>query len=60
MDISDVQICETLRVPNDKFQYPIEIEDLGICIDDVEKYNIKPEEVDKKTNDADKLITMSD
>ena len=47
LDISGVQICETLRVPNDKFQYPIEIEDLGIGIDDVKKYDIKPEEVDK-------------
>lgn len=60
LDISGVQICETLRTPNDKFQYPIEIEDLGICIEDVEKYGIKPEEVEKKSTDTDKLVRMSD
>ena len=60
LDISGVQICETLRVPNDKFQYPIEIEDLGIGIDDVKKYDIKPEEVDKKSSDTDKLANMAD
>lgn len=60
LDISGVQICETLRIPNDKFQYPIEIEDLGICIDDVAQYGIKPEEVEKKSADTDKLVNMSE
>lgn len=59
LDISGVHICETLKTPNDKFQHPIKIEDLGITIDDVNYYDIKPEEVEKTKDNRNKLISLS-
>ena len=40
--------------------YPIDIEDLGITIEDVYRYNIQPEQVEKGKSDRDKLLSMSD
>lgn len=47
LDVAGFNILSSFRNPNDKFEHVIEIEDLGITIDDVKKYNITPERVEK-------------
>lgn len=59
LDISGVNIFKSFQTVNEKFEHPIEIEDLGITIEDVYRYGIKPEQVPKGNNDRDKLISMS-
>ncbi len=60
LDISGVNIFKSFQTTNDKFEYPIDIEDLGITIEDVYRYNIHPEQVEKGKSDRDKLLSMSD
>lgn len=60
LDISGVNIFKSFQTTNDKFEYPIDIEDLGITIEDVYRYNIQPEQVEKGKSDRDKLLSMSD
>ena len=60
LDISGVNIFKSFRTTNDKFEYPIDIEDLGITIEDVYRYNIQPERVEKGKTDRDKLLSMSE
>ena len=59
LDISGVNIFKSFQTTNEKFEHPIEIEDLGITIEDVYRYGIKPERVEKGKNDRDKLLSMS-
>ena len=60
LDISGVNIFKSFQTTNDKFEHPIDIEDLGITIEDVYRYNIQPEQVEKGKSDRDKLLSMSD
>ena len=60
LDISGVNIFKSFQTTNEKFEYPIDIEDLGITIEDVHRYNIQPEQVEKGKTDRDKLLSMSD
>lgn len=60
LDISGVNIFKSFQTINDKFEHPIDIEDLGITIEDVYRYNIQPEQVEKGKTDRDKLFSMSD
>ena len=60
LDISGVNIFKSFQTTNDKFEHPIDIEDLGITIEDVYRYNIQPEQVEKGKSDKDKLLSMSD
>lgn len=48
LDISGVRILDSLREANEKFPFTIEAIDLGITLEDVCKYGIKPERVEKK------------
>jgi hypothetical protein len=59
LDISGVNIFKSFQTVNDKFEHPIDIEDLGITIEDVFRYGIKPERVEKGKTDKDKLSSMS-
>lgn len=60
LDISGVNIFKSFQTTNDKFEHPIDIEDLGITIEDVYRYNIQPEQVEKGKSDRNKLLSMSD
>lgn len=60
LDISGVNIFKSFQTTNEKFEYPIDIEDLGITIDDVYQYGIQPEHVEKGKTDRDKLLSMPD
>lgn len=54
-DYSGVNIINSIREPNEKFSDPIEIEDIGITLDDIRHYGIKPEPVKIKKKDYDKI-----
>lgn len=60
LDISGVNILKSFQTVNDKFGHSIDIEDLGITIEDVGRYNIQPEYVEKGRSDRDKLLSMPD
>lgn len=60
LDISGVNIFKSFQTVNDKFEHTIDIEDLGITIEDVYRYGIQPEQVEKGKTDRDKLLSMSD
>lgn len=56
LDYSGMNIINGLRNPNDKFEHPLSITDLGITLADVEQYGIIPEKVpaDKKSMSVDR------
>lgn len=48
LDIAGVRILDSLREANEKFPFAIKAIDLGITLEDVRKYGIQPERVEKK------------
>jgi DNA topoisomerase VI subunit A len=60
LDISGIYILDSLGNPNKKFRQSIHIENLGVTLEDVEKYHIVPERVEIKKDDKNKLKNLSD
>lgn len=59
LDISGIYILDSFGSPNKKFKQIIHMENLGVTLEDVEKYNIKPEMIDIKKEDRNKLKSLS-
>ena len=59
LDISGIYILDSFGTPNKKFKECINMENLGVTLEDVEKYNIEPEKVDIKQEDKKKLKNLS-
>lgn len=59
LDISGIYILDSFATPNKKFKDVIHMENLGVTLEDIEKYNIKPELVDIKKEDRSKLENLS-
>lgn len=58
LDVSGVFIYNSFGNANAKFKHEIPIIDLGITIKDVEHYGIRPELIEIKKEDANKLKTL--
>ena len=59
LDISGIYILDSFGTPNKKFKECINMENLGVTLEDVEKYHIEPEKVDIKQEDKKKLKNLS-
>ncbi len=59
LDISGIYILDSFGTPNKKFKECITMENLGVTLEDVEKYHIEPEKVDIKKEDKKKLKNLS-
>lgn len=59
LDISGIYILDSFGTPNKKFKESITMENLGVTLEDVEKYHIEPEKVDIKKEDKKKLKNLS-
>lgn len=59
LDISGIYILDSFATPNKKFKNVIQMENLGVTLEDIEKYNIVPETVDIKKEDKSKLESLS-
>ena len=55
LDYSGVSIINALREPNEKFPEPLQIEDLGITLEDMQRYKITPERVSINSKDYAKI-----
>ena len=55
LDYSGVSIINALRESNEKFPEPLQIEDLGITIEDVQRYKVTPERVNINPKDYAKI-----
>lgn len=55
LDYSGVSIINALREPNEKFPEPLQIDDLGITLDDMQRYWITPERVNISSKDYAKI-----
>lgn len=59
LDISGIYILDSFATPNKKFKNIIYMENLGVTIEDIRKYNIEPEKVEIKKEDRSKLENLS-
>lgn len=59
LDISGIYILDSFGTPNKKFKECIYMENLGVTLEDVEKYQIEPEKVEIKKEDKKKLKNLS-
>lgn len=59
LDISGIYILDSFGTPNKKFKECITMENLGVTLEDVEKYRIEPEKVDIKKENKKKLKNLS-
>ena len=59
LDISGIYILDSFSTPNKKFKECIYMENLGVTLEDVEKYHIEPEKVEIKKEDKKKLKNLS-
>lgn len=59
LDISGIYILDSFGTPNKKFKECIYMENLGVTLEDVEKYHIEPEKVEIKKEDKKKLRNLS-
>lgn len=59
LDISGIYILDSFGTPNKKFKECINMENLGVTLEDVDKYHIEPEKVDIKQEDKKKLKNLS-
>lgn len=59
LDISGIYILDSFATPNKKFKNVIHMENLGVTLEDMKKYNIEPERVDIKKEDRSKLENLS-
>lgn len=59
LDISGIYILDSFGAPNKKFKECINMENLDVTLEDVEKYHIEPEKVDIKQEDKKKLKNLS-
>ena len=55
LDYSGVNIINSIREANEKFRHPITIEDIGVTLEDVERYGIEPEQVKLTDRDYTKI-----
>ena len=55
LDYSGVNIINSIREENEKFRHPIEIEDIGVTLEDVERYGIEPEQAKVSKKDYKKI-----
>lgn len=54
-----IYILDSFATPNKKFKNIIYMENLGVTIEDIRKYNIEPEKVEIKKEDRSKLENLS-
>lgn len=59
LDISGIYILDSFATPNKKFKECINMENLGVTLEDVDKYHIEPEKVDIKQEDKKKLKNLA-
>lgn len=57
--VEDIYILDSFATPNKKFKNIIYMENLGVTIEDIRKYNIEPEKVEIKKEDRSKLENLS-
>lgn len=59
LDISGIYILDSFATSNKKFKNIIHMENLGVTLEDIRKYNIEPEKVEIKKEDRSKLENLS-
>jgi len=60
LDVDGVSIFNSMQQANDKFKHDLDIEDLGITLADIIKYNIAPERIDKTEKRKTRLEGIQD